>query len=252
MSYAIKIVYAFLFPPGIYVMALMVFAGMMFRWKKYRLASLLLACFFLFYMSSCNITGYWLLGPIENQYAFPARISGDCIVVLGEGASLETPAVDGPGELSGDTALNVIAALKLYDRLHVPILLSGGIGLSGNGAGNEAQLSKRDLIAMKVPENMILVEDQSRTTLENAENSAKILRERGYSHPILVTTSPHMPRSVELFRQEGFDVLPLPTRYFPQQKITYNVFDFLPSVTGTMMVQQGLKESLGKLQAYIM
>jgi uncharacterized SAM-binding protein YcdF (DUF218 family) len=249
MTYLIKIFYLFLIPPGTYILVLLLVTSYLI-WKKKRNLSILfslLTC--LFYLSTCTFVGYSLINQIEDQNVFPVQIAGDSIIVLGEGIS-PGPTVDGQGELSGDLALNVIAALKLYNRLHVPIIISGGFANSDHAAQSEANLSKRDLLQMNVPSDMIIVEDQSRTTLENAQFTSKILKQHRLTSPILVTSAPHMPRSVALFRQEGVEALPLPTRYTPPQNITYNLYDFLPSSGGVFMVQQGLKEWLGKLQLY--
>jgi uncharacterized SAM-binding protein YcdF (DUF218 family) len=49
----------------------------------------------------------------------------------------------------------------------------------------------------------------SRNTHENAVRSAKTLRDRGWSHVLLVTSALHMPRAAGCFRAEGvaFDTL---------------------------------------------
>lgn len=249
MTNLIKIFYLFLIPPGTYILVLCILTTYFIVNKKRYLSILLSLLTCLFYLSTCTLVGYSLINQIENQYEFPNQITGDSIIILGEGTS-PGPTVDGPGELTGDLALNVIAALKLYNQLHVPIIISGGSTLSDNPSQNEANLSRRDLLQMQVPSNMIIVEDQSVATLENAQYTSKLLMQYRLNSPILVTTAPHMPRSVALFRQEGVEVLPLPTRYTPPQNISYNLFDFLPSSSGVFMVQQGLKEWLGKLQLY--
>ncbi|MGG1555804.1 YdcF family protein [Paenibacillus ferrarius] len=247
MTYLIKIVYLFLFPPGIYILVLFALTAYFIHKKKIILSILLALVSIFSYLSTCTFLGYAMINALENEYAFPDSIAGDSIVVLGEGTS-PGPTVDGPGELTGDLALNVIAALKLYNRLQVPIIVSGGSSLNARNEQNEAQLSKRDLLQMQVPEDMIITEDRSRTTQENAQFTAAILKQRGLTSPILVTTAPHIPRSVALFQQEGVSVLAVPTRYTPPQNVQYNLFDFLPSPSGVFMVQQGLKEALGQMQ----
>jgi uncharacterized SAM-binding protein YcdF (DUF218 family) len=61
-----------------------------------------------------------------------------------------------------------------------------------------------------VPDSALVLEDQSRSTEENAEFSARIGRQRGIHRILLVTSSLHMPRASLLFREAGFEVIPVP------------------------------------------
>jgi uncharacterized SAM-binding protein YcdF (DUF218 family) len=245
----LRIIYSLIFPPAILV--ILVFALSIYFYAKAstrKLSYFLFLVTILFYLSTCSFIGKAMVGQLENQYAFPSAPSGDCIVMLGQGAYGDVITLDGKGELTSDTAVNVITVLKLYNALKLPIVLSGGKPEGVKGAGNESQLSKRALIAMQVPEAQIIMDDQSRTTQENAKNSAIIIRKMGFNHPILVTTSTHMSRSVELFKKEGIEVLPLPTLYEAPTKAEHDVFDFIPSVNGVSLVRIGLKEIVGKFQ----
>jgi uncharacterized SAM-binding protein YcdF (DUF218 family) len=249
MVMAIKIIYSLVFPPAIFV--ILVFALSIYFYLKpstRRLSYFLFFASIMFYLSTCSFVGDKMVSNVENQYPFPSHIVGDSIVMLGQGASGDVITVDGKGELSSETAVNVITALKLYNSLKLPIILSGGAPEGVQGAGNESQLSKRALLAMQVPEDMIFMDDKSRTTQENAENSKVILNQMGLKHPILVTSSTHMSRSVELFKKEGIEVLALPTQYEAPKKEQHDIFDFIPSVNGVSLVRIGLKEIIGKFQ----
>jgi uncharacterized SAM-binding protein YcdF (DUF218 family) len=249
MVLAIKIIYSLIFPPAIFV--ILVFALSIYFYLKAstrRISYILFFVSILFYLSSCSFVGDKMVSQVENKYPFPVSIKGDCIVMLGQGARGEVITVDGKGELTSETAVNVITALKLYNTLKLPIILSGGTPVGVQGAGNESQIAKRDLIAMQVPEDKIMMDDKSRTTQENAKNSAVIFHKMGFKHPILVTSSTHMARSVELFKKEGIEVLALPTQYETPKKIKYDVFDFIPSAYGVSLVRDGLKEIIGKFQ----
>jgi uncharacterized SAM-binding protein YcdF (DUF218 family) len=249
MVMVIKIIYSLVFPPAIFV--ILVFALSIYFYLKpstRRLSYFLLLASIMFYLSTCSFVGDKMVSDVENQYPFPSSISGDSIVMLGQGARGDVITVDGKGELTSETAVNVITALKLYNTLKLPIILSGGAPEGVQGAGNESQLSKRALIAMQVPEDKIIMDDKSRTTQENAKNSAVILEKMGFKHPILVTSSTHMSRSVELFKKEGIEVLALPTQYEAPKKAQHDIFDYIPSVNGVSLVRIGLKEIIGKFQ----
>jgi uncharacterized SAM-binding protein YcdF (DUF218 family) len=60
------------------------------------------------------------------------------------------------------------------------------------------------------------VEDRSRTTAENARNSAALLRDAGIARVALVTTAMHVPRAAAAFEAAGLRVVPAPTGYSGQ------------------------------------
>jgi uncharacterized SAM-binding protein YcdF (DUF218 family) len=249
MVVLIKIIYSLVFPPGIFVLLVLGLAIYLYiKGSSRKLAYFLFLVAIVFYLSCCTFIGEKMVGQIENEYSFPTTIAGDSIVMLGQGAASDIITVDGKGELTSETAINVITALKLYNLLKVPILLSGGSPEGAKGAGNESQIAKRALLAMQVPDAMIIMDDKSRTTQENAKNSAVLIEKNGFKQPILVTSATHMARSVELFKKEGVHVLALPTFYRAPQKLEHDIFDYIPSVGGVSLVRNGLKEILGKFQ----
>lgn len=246
MVYVIKIIYGFLLPPGTFILFLLGLAIYLYVKKTRGLAFVSFAAAAVFYIVSCNAFAQLIEKRNDNVYPLPENLSGDCIVMLGEGATGDNITIDGRGELSGNTALNVITVLKIYNKTKLPIILSGGTSVLQSG--NEALLSRRELLAMHIPDNKIMVESQSRTTQENAKFTAAILARMGWSHPILVTSAGHMARSVELFKKEGIAVTPLPTLYSPNNELSYTLFDFIPSANGLTQVSYRLKELLGRLQ----
>lgn len=85
------------------------------------------------------------------------------------------------------------------------VLLSGGDGNPQGGEHPEAQVLQRQLIAWGVDPARIVIEDRSRNTRENAVESARIVRERGWRSLLLVTSAFHMPRSLGCFRAVGLE-----------------------------------------------
>ncbi len=65
------------------------------------------------------------------------------------------------------------------------------------------------------PGDRIVLERESRNTRENATESARIVRERGWKSLVLVTSAMHMPRAAATFRKAGLevDLLPVDRRY---------------------------------------
>ena len=81
--------------------------------------------------------------------------------------------------------------------------------VSGGGAGPvaEAEIMRDMALAAGVPETALLCEAGSRNTVENALNTARLLRERGMGRVILVSDRTHLPRAGLVFRLAGLDVI---------------------------------------------
>ena len=212
MVYFLKFGASWLLPPGIFIVAL--FALAWYAWKRRgekRLAALLFALTFVFYLLCTSFVAERTLGWLEQAYLPPAEPQGDVIIMLGGGAMPDSPDVDGVGALCASPANRLLTAVRLQRKLGVPILLSGGQVYEDTGA--EAKIARRILIDLGVPEEQILVETRSVNTTQNARYSAEILRAQGLTQPILVTSAFHMKRAVLNFKKQGIDVVPYPADY---------------------------------------
>ena len=212
MVYFLKFGASWLLPPGIFIVAL--FALAWYAWKRRgarRIAALLFALTFVFYLLCTSVVAERSLGWLEQAYLPPAEPAGDVIIMLGGGAMPDSPDVDGVGALCSSPANRLLTAVRLQRKLGVPILLSGGQVYEDTGA--EAKIARRILIDLGVPESKILVETRSINTTQNARYSAEILRAQGLTQPILVTSAFHMKRAVLNFKKQGIDVVPYPADY---------------------------------------
>jgi uncharacterized SAM-binding protein YcdF (DUF218 family) len=82
------------------------------------------------------------------------------------------------------------------------LVLTGG----GTGPVPEAELMRRIALARGVPEAALLVEPGSRDTVENAWETARLLRPRGGRLIFLVSDRAHLPRATLLFRLAGLRI----------------------------------------------
>ena len=64
-----------------------------------------------------------------------------------------------------------------------------------------------------MPEKVLVLEEKSKNTTENARNTAASLHQRGISEVLLVTSAYHMACSVALFEGEGVRGTPAATDY---------------------------------------
>lgn len=113
--------------------------------------------------------------------------------------------------------------------------------------GNESEVSRRWLIAMGIPESGILIEQKSKSTVENAQNVKQILKQRNFHNPILISSAHHMARAVKSFDLANIDVLPYPTGYKVSHQIDLYPERFYPSFTAVSNTGHALKEYLGLL-----
>ncbi len=211
MVYFMKFGAAWILPPGIFLLAFWFIAWRLYRKKEKRLAGMLAALVFVFYLLFTSLVSERLMGALESAYVPPADPQGDVIIMLGGGAFPDTPDVSGQGTLCSAPANRLLTAVRLQRKLDLPIILSGGQVYSDSGP--EAVIAKRILMDLGVPEDKIIVEGKSINTTQNARFSTEIMQERGYSKPILVTSAFHMRRSVLNFAKCGVEVTAYPADY---------------------------------------
>lgn len=93
--------------------------------------------------------------------------------------------------------------IDLFRGGAAPLLLLSG---SGSGPVPEAEIMRRMAVAHGVPEAALLVEPGSHDTVENARDTARLLRSRGEGSVLLVSDRTHLPRAALLFRLAGLHV----------------------------------------------
>lgn len=70
----------------------------------------------------------------------------------------------------------------------------------------EAEIMRQMALARGVPGGALLVEPRSRDTVENARETARLLRPRGARFVLLVSDRVHLPRAALLFRLAGLRI----------------------------------------------
>jgi uncharacterized SAM-binding protein YcdF (DUF218 family) len=242
--YIIKFLYSvFLIPPGLFIALLLLLAWRYRRSRAPARAALLAAA--VLYLGSVGLVSGPLIHSLESRYVPPAQVSGDVIVVLGGGATLDTPNLGGGGHLSGQSANRLLTGLQLHHKLGVPIVISGGQVFATGGV--EAEVARSVLLSLGVPADKIIAETASLNTADNARNTAAILARHGFTRPILVTSAYHMERSVRQFHKAGVAVVPFPTDYQENLARSFHHTDLWPSAGATAQLAIAIKEYLGIL-----
>lgn len=93
------------------------------------------------------------------------------------------------------------AAALFVEGIGQIVVCSGGVG---KHPPSEAEVIRQLLLANGVPDNAILLESKSHTTLQNVLFCARILRRRSVSQVIVVSDKYHLLRAVMCFRSLGF------------------------------------------------
>lgn len=145
-----------------------------------------------------------------------------------------------------------IQTALLYKKGHIKkILACGGQNSLIKYEGfTEAGFIAQNLVDLGIPAADILVEDQSKTTLENAAFAKKIIDASGIpkGKAVLITSAFHIPRAVETFEAAGIAVRPYPCAFsILESSIQPGLEDFIPD-PGVMGSWSGLiKELVGRM-----
>ncbi len=135
--------------------------------------------------------GYWLLLPLEAR--FPTWQ-----------AAMPTPPY-GIIALGGDSG-HRLEALAHLSRLFPQARLV----YTGRGDWNAAA---EEIRAEHIDPARVVLETTSRSTFENAVNTARIVQPKAAELWLLVTSSAHMPRAIGCFRRAGFRVAAYPVDF---------------------------------------
>jgi uncharacterized SAM-binding protein YcdF (DUF218 family) len=166
-------------------------------WRIFRSAS---ACFvlllILLYTSPLvPALATWLTGRWEAP-------KGDVLIVLG-------------GDQQGDGTLGIVSYWRCVYAVRAfrpggfqRIVVSGGIGDS-RGSISIARAMADFMVGMGVPRDAITLEEQSKSTRENALFTARMIRDWPGTK-VLLSSDIHMRRAHATFESAGLDTVPAP------------------------------------------
>lgn len=218
MSFLISKIVGALFAPAT-LLALVLFAALLWQTRRPRLVRGLLVVAFTFVVAlSLAPVGHWLLWPLETR--FPAPTSAqlahvDGIIVLGGAVNAYESTLVGQPDLN-DAAERMTSFVALARRYpDAKLVWSGGSGYAwGRSHGVSESVPAQALFeSLGLPAARVIYERESRNTWENAVYSKAHAQPKPGETWLLVTSAWHMPRSVGIFRQVGWTVVPYPVDY---------------------------------------
>ncbi len=117
--------------------------------------------------------------------------------------------IHGAGLLQGNRVSKLLSdridkALEVYRRDPTPPILIPSGGQGANETESEARAMADYLLEKGIPEDKIILEDQSTTTYENLTNSKKIIEGKGkQAYTALVTSNYHVYRAMRYAKKIG-------------------------------------------------
>ncbi len=229
---------------GLAIGLVMLYGGRRARERGRRWLTYLLFGYVLLAIPSVGLN---LEGALARGYADPIRIEEvgdvDAILILGGGAvaiRAEGGTIRGLSEAS---ALRVLEGARLYHALGDPwVVASGGPGESWGAKEPESRALSDALQSLGVPAERILLESESRNTMEQAENMSALFQQRGIRRFLLVTSPPHMRRAVAVFEHAGLDPIPAPAPKH-SEGASQDIASYVPSSYGLQVSRMALRES---------
>ncbi len=167
------------------------------------------------------------------------------VVVLGGGHTLD-PRIPPASQLSSSSLVRLIEGIRLYRSIPGSRLIvsEGAVFSTESGAKIMADVAK----ALGVPEEDVVLEDQSRDTEDEAMMIKEIV---GDDRFVLVTSASHMVRSMKLFEKQGMRPLPAPTDYLVKKAEYVSPGMFFPGPEGLYGATRVVYEFLGIAWAHI-
>ncbi len=145
------------------------------------------------------------------------------------------------GALAAEAESRLVYGYRLARTLGVPIVVTGGRVMRDETVPSEAETARLLLVELGFPSEEILIEDESRTTGENAIYT----RERfGFDEVAVVTSAYHMRRALFAFDAAGLTAVPAPAPYRTDEE-PLRPIDFLPSASAFYGNSIWLRERVG-------
>ena len=133
----------------------------------------------------------------------------DAIIVLGAQVKADRT-------LSVQLTWRMDAAIEAYGKKNVPVVVCGAQG--PDEPCPEAEAMREYLIGKGIPEELILMDPDSFNTNENLENAQRLLDGfPGVKRVLIVTSDYHVPRSLAIAQDLGFEAEGLGAKCLPER-----------------------------------
>jgi len=199
------------------------------------------------------LCGYGVLNSqlikIENKYD-PLKINSipqvtlhriKYIVVLGSG-HVSDPRLPVTSQINGDSLRRLIEGIRIHRNIpDSKLILSGGPGFDNVP---NAEVMAKVALAIGVPQNNLVLENRPM----NTEEEAKLIKFQVLNNPfVLVTSSAHMPRAMEIFKKLNMNPIPAPTDFIFKSSGKNHAGSFFPNCHNISITKRLIYEFLGRI-----
>jgi uncharacterized SAM-binding protein YcdF (DUF218 family) len=232
---------AFLSKPIIWIFILLV-SSLIFKTKRRTLLIYSISIFWVF------SNGFLADKAAKAWETSPKSISSITLnykygIVLGGYSSFHKEIKQIDFNASGD---RLISAIELYKLGKIEkIILSGGNGELINNGTKESEWSKSFMINMGVKTKDILIENNSRNTMENAQNTAILIKSDISQKTLLITSAVHMKRAKFCFNKNNFNIDCHPTDFTNSDIILSVDYLFIPNIDALEKWEDLIHEWIG-------
>jgi uncharacterized SAM-binding protein YcdF (DUF218 family) len=236
-----KIIWFLIIPPA--SLLLFILAGMLVM-NRHRQTGrvLVLAGLSLLYLLSLGPVADAILRPLERPTP-PLRdekLVADAVAVPG-GGSVDLEWMQGGAVPNAETLSRLVTGVRLAQKLHVPLVLCGGNGEPFATKIRDADTMAVAVLEMGMDRRQMIVENESRNTLENSHAVRKLVRG---DRIILATSAYYMRRARAMFEKRGFTVIPAATYYLVQTR-RHTASVLIPGASHLARSATGIAEWMG-------
>lgn len=249
--YSSKFIWKVISPDSLFVILLLGTAVLLYLDYYILARRLLIFLFATVVFLSLFPLGSWMLYPLEKRFKhnpeLPAQIDG--IILLGGSINAETSKAWGQLEMNY-SAERLTSFIELSRRYPEAKLVFTGENASINrNKPTEASILKLHLHQLGIDIKRIEFENQAKNTAENAFYTKQLVQPSVDSKWLLVTTAFHMPRSIGVFCQNSWSVIPYPVDH---QVAPDNMFEINFNLLGHAgHFKRAMHEWLGLIAYYL-
>lgn len=257
-----KPVLAALLLPPVPLLLLVLLGARLIPWQRFMGWMLVLLSVLLLWLSGCaglgDAMGRALLSPppplsadrlAELKKAAAGGNPGVLVLMLGGGREAFAPEY-GVANLSDASLERLRYGIWVSRETGAPMMFSGGLGHASEPGVAEADVAA-EIAQREFLRPLRWVENKSRDTLENAQQSAVLLRNVDVKQVVLVTHGWHMPRALRAFRDAAarekapWEIVAAPMGL--GQSVERPLLRWIPSAEGAQLVRAVLREKFAMM-----
>lgn len=248
MSYLKKLILFILTPPGsIFILLILAMLAVISkRISRGAKRSIAWSCLILAYISSTSFISSPILYRMEHKNK-DACEKADAIAVLSAGIELGQYS-DNNSKQNESSFKRLIKGIETSRKNNTVLIILGGMTLKNEPA--EAEVLFITAVDMGLKKDKIIIENNSKNSLQNIIELKKIAEEKGFKSIIVVTSALHSVRIEKILKKQGLDYCMLSTDYRAGKGLRLR--DFIPSIKNMELNSFVIYEALALAKYYIM